>query len=85
MAFVVVTYEVLDRVFVDGETVDHRMVSIQEEIFGRNHVQWLYRRTGGFRLLRSTDSIVNPYRHKKCGRVLARYVGTENRVTPKVS
>ena len=32
MAFVVVTYEVLDRVFVDGETVDHRMVSIQEEI-----------------------------------------------------
>ena len=32
MAFVVVIYEVLDRVFVDGETVDHRMVSIQEEI-----------------------------------------------------
>ncbi len=32
MAFVVVTYEVIDRVFVDGETVDHRMVSIQEEI-----------------------------------------------------
>ena len=32
MAFVVVTYEVLDRVFVDGQTVHHRMVSIQEEI-----------------------------------------------------